>query len=347
MRRRDGGRAIGYVQATVGDGEAAIAWTVGTAFQRQGFATEAGHALIAWLRDTLGVPTIVGSVHPDNIASQTAIASDRPAPDRSPSRGRGCLGARPSGLGACHSHRSAERPLPSGDDVGSRTTRHMKDAPLLRGNLAVRLVSLFGGLIVFGLAIVSMLESRLGLPPWDVLHLGIAKHTPLSLGETVILVGSIIVAIAWVAGTRPGFGTIANATVIGIAIDVLSSFDAIERLSDSALPVRIFLLAAGVLLFGVGSTLYIGAGMGAGPRDSLMLMLSRRTGRRIGLVRGTMEVTVLAVGVLLGGVAGVGTVTLAILVGPVVELCFWTVLKLGLATPRPMEAMEFGPLDAA
>jgi len=223
----------------------------------------------------------------------------------------------------------------------------MKDAPLLRGNLAVRLISLFGGLIVFGLAIVSMLESRLGLPPWDVLHLGIAKHTPLSLGETVILVGSIIVAIAWVAGTRPGFGTIANATVIGIAIDVLSSFDAIERLSDSALPVRIFLLAAGVLLFGVGSTLYIGAGMGAGPRDSLMLMLSRRTGRRIGLVRGTMEVTVLAVGVLLGGVAGVGTVTLAILVGPVVELCFWTVLKLGLATPRPMEAMEFGPLDAA
>jgi RimJ/RimL family protein N-acetyltransferase len=72
MRRRDDGRAIGYVQATVGGGDAAIAWTVGTAFQRQGFATEAGHALIVWLRDTLGVPTIVGSVHPDNIASQTA-----------------------------------------------------------------------------------------------------------------------------------------------------------------------------------------------------------------------------------------------------------------------------------
>ncbi len=72
LRRRDDGRAVGYVQATVGDGDAAIAWTVGTAFQRQGFATEAGHALIAWLRDNLGVPLIVGSVHPDNIASQTA-----------------------------------------------------------------------------------------------------------------------------------------------------------------------------------------------------------------------------------------------------------------------------------
>ena len=72
LRRRDDAQAVGYVQATVGDGDTAIAWTVGTAFQRQGFATEAGHALIAWLRDTLGVPLIVGSIHPDNVASQTA-----------------------------------------------------------------------------------------------------------------------------------------------------------------------------------------------------------------------------------------------------------------------------------
>jgi RimJ/RimL family protein N-acetyltransferase len=72
VRLREDARAIGHVQATVGDGDAAIAWTIGTAFQRQGFATEAGHALIAWLRDTLSVPSVVGSIHPDNIASQTA-----------------------------------------------------------------------------------------------------------------------------------------------------------------------------------------------------------------------------------------------------------------------------------
>jgi uncharacterized protein len=223
----------------------------------------------------------------------------------------------------------------------------VKDAPLLRGSLAVRLVALFGGLLLFGLAIVFMLESRLGLPPWDVLHLGIAKHTPLSLGVTGIVVGLIIVAAAWVAGTPPGFGTIANAIVIGVAIDVLRSIDAIDNLSGSALPVRITLLAAGVLLFGVGSAFYIGAGMGAGPRDSLMLTLSRRTGRRIGLVRGSMEGTVLVLGVLLGGTAGIGTLTLALLVGPVVELAFWSLLKLRLATPSPRRAVEFGPLDAA
>ncbi len=223
----------------------------------------------------------------------------------------------------------------------------MKDAPLLRGSLPTRLAALFAGLVLFGLAIVFMLESRLGLPPWDVLHFGIAKHTPLSLGIAGIVVGLIIVAVTWLAGTPPGFGTIANAVVIGVSIDVLRSFDAIDGLSESVLAVRIGLLAAGVLLFGVGSALYIGAGLGAGPRDSLMMMLSLRTGRRIGLVRGAMEVTVLLSGLALGGIAGIGTLTLALLVGPVVELAFWSLVKLGLATRGRRDTLEFGPLDAA
>jgi uncharacterized membrane protein YczE len=223
----------------------------------------------------------------------------------------------------------------------------VKDAPRLRGGLPVRLVALFGGLMLFGLAIVFMLESRLGLPPWDVLHFGIAQHTPLSLGVSGIVVGLIIVAVTWLEGTRPGFGTIANVIVIGVTIDVLRSFDAIDGLSGSVLPVRIGLLVAGVLLFGVGSAFYIGAGMGAGPRDSLMMLLSRRTGKRIGLVRGAMEITVLLCGLALGGIAGIGTVTLALLVGPVVELAFWLLVKLRLASPGRHDALEFGPLDAA
>jgi uncharacterized membrane protein YczE len=223
----------------------------------------------------------------------------------------------------------------------------MKDAPRLRGGLAIRLVALFGGLVLFGFAIVFMLESGLGLPPWDVLHFGIAKHTPLSLGVSGIVVGLIIVAATWLAGTPPGFGTIANAIVIGVSIDVLRSFDAIDGLSESVLMVRIGLLAAGVVLFGVGSAFYIGAGMGAGPRDSLMIVLSLRTGRRIGLVRGAMEITVLLSGLALGGIAGIGTLTLALLVGPLVELAFWSLVRLGLAAPGGRDALEFGPLDAA
>ena len=223
----------------------------------------------------------------------------------------------------------------------------VKNAPLLRGSLLVRLAALFGGLVLFGLAIVFMLESRLGLPPWDVLHFGIARHTPLSLGVSGIVIGLIIVSFTWLEGTPPGFGTIANTIVIGVSIDVLRSVDAIDGLSQSMLAVRIVLLASGVLLFGVGSALYIGAGMGAGPRDSLMMVLSRRTGQRIGLVRAAMEITVLLSGLALGGIAGIGTLTLALLVGPVVELAFWSLVKLGLATPGRRDSLEFGPLDAA
>ncbi|HEY6567377.1 MAG TPA: hypothetical protein VI341_07650, partial [Actinomycetota bacterium] len=125
----------------------------------------------------------------------------------------------------------------------------MKDAPLLRGNVVARTVALFAGLIVVAVAIVSMLESGLGLPPWDVFHMGIAEHTPLSLGNAAIVVGLVLIAIAWVGGTPPGFGTVANAIVIGLAIDVLSAIPAVERLSGSALPVRIALVALGILAF--------------------------------------------------------------------------------------------------
>jgi len=222
----------------------------------------------------------------------------------------------------------------------------VKDAPLLRGSLPRRLVALFVGLLLISGAIVAMLESQLGVPPWDVLHMGIAEHTSLTLGTAAMVVGLVIVAIAWLVGAPPGFGTIANAVVIGLAIDVFSAIGWVERLSNTSLGVRAGLVALGVWLFGVGSALYIGAGMGAGPRDSFMLALTRRTGWRIGIVRGSIEVTVLAAGLLLGGVAGIGTLGLALLVGPSVELSFWLLLRLGLADPR-LRAPEFGPLDVS
>ena len=223
----------------------------------------------------------------------------------------------------------------------------MKDAPLLKGPLVPRLMALFVGLLLVALAIVCMLESDLGLPPWDVFHMGIAEHTPFSLGTASIVVGLVIVAVAWAAGSRPGFGTIANAVVIGLAIDGLLAIPAVD--SWSALPIggRVGLVAAGILLFGVGSALYIGAGVGAGPRDSLMMALSRRTGKRIGMVRGAIEITVLLAGLALGGRAGVGTVALALLVGPSVELSFWLLLRLRLAEPALGRQPEFGPLDVA
>lgn len=207
----------------------------------------------------------------------------------------------------------------------------MKEAPRLRGGLAVRTLALFTGLVAIALAIVLLLESRLGVPPWDVFHLGVAAHTPLTIGWVSIAVGLVVLFVAWAVGARPGFGTVANAVVIGLTIEVLLRIDGIERLSGSGLAVRIGLVASGVALFGVGSAFYIGAGLGAGPRDSLMLVLSTRTGRRIGLVRGAMEVAVLVAGFLLGGTVGVGTVAVALLLGPAVEASFWWLTRIGWA----------------
>ena len=207
----------------------------------------------------------------------------------------------------------------------------MRDAPRLRGGLVARVVALFFGLVSIAVAIVFLLESKLGLAPWDVFHLGVAAHTPLTIGWVSVAVGLVVLMVAWAVGAQPGFGTVANAVVIGVAIEALLAFDGVTGLSEADLAVRAGLLVAGVVLFGVGSALYIGAGLGAGPRDSLMLALSARTGRRIGLVRGSMEVTVLLAGIVLGGTAGIGTVAVALLLGPAVEGSFWALARIGWA----------------
>lgn len=207
----------------------------------------------------------------------------------------------------------------------------MREAPHLRGGLVARVVALFAGLVMIAVAIVFLLESGLGLAPWDVFHLGVAAHAPLTIGWVSVVVGIVVLFVAWAAGARPGFGTVANAVVIGVTIEVLLAVDAVAGLSGSALPTRVGLLGAGVVLFGIGSAFYIGAGLGAGPRDSLMLVLSKRSGRRIGIVRGSMEVTVLLVGLALGGTVGIGTVAVALLLGPAVEGSFWVLTRLGWA----------------
>ena len=207
----------------------------------------------------------------------------------------------------------------------------MKETPRLRGGLALRAPSLFLGLVLIAVAIVSLLESGLGLAPWDVFHLGVAEHSPLTIGTASIVVGLAVLCVSWGLGQPPGFGTVANAIVIGVVVDALLSVGWIAELSERGLSPRAGLLAAGVALFGLGTACYIGAGLGAGPRDSLMLVLSRRAGFRIAVVRASIEITVLVTGWALGGTAGLGTLAVAFLLGPSVEGSFWLFVRLGLA----------------
>lgn len=220
--------------------------------------------------------------------------------------------------------------------------------PALRGGLPTRVGGLAFGLFVFAAGIVALLEARLGLSPWDVLHQGLARHSPLTFGEANIAVGLVVLAAAWLLGARLGLGTVLNATLIGAFIQLFTSIDGVADLAHSGLPERIVLLGAGLCLVGVGSAFYIGAAMGAGPRDSLMLALAARTGLRIGVVRVALELSALAAGLVLGGTAGVGTVAFALLIGPLVEVGFFLLAHSPLAAEAPLpaaaEATELGAL---
>jgi uncharacterized membrane protein YczE len=192
-------------------------------------------------------------------------------------------------------------------------------------------VSLVAGLFLFACGIVALLESELGLSPWDVLNQGIQRHTPLSFGAANIVVGLIVLFVAWGLGRPPGIGTIANAVLIGAFIELLLAIGPIAQLDEQSLAVRVTFIPVGLALFGVGSAFYIGAAYGAGPRDSLMLALSARTGVRIGIVRGALEISVVVVGFALGGTVGVGTLVFALLIGPTVELSFAALSRSPLA----------------
>ena len=193
---------------------------------------------------------------------------------------------------------------------------------MIRGGIAPRAAALVFGILLFALGVVFILESRLGLSPWDVLNQGIAKHTPLSFGLANVAVAVIVLFVAWSLGGVPGIGTVANALGVGSFIQGLTSIPALTHLQHDPLGVRIAMLIGGVALIGPASAFYIGANFGAGPRDTLMLVGARRTHARIAIVRGTLELCALVAGIVLGGTFGVGTVLFALGVGPCIEASF-------------------------
>ena len=209
----------------------------------------------------------------------------------------------------------------------------MRAPPSLRGGLGVRSFGLVFGLFLCAAGIVALLESELGLSPWDVLHQGLARHTALTVGTANIVVGVAVLALAALLGARIGPGTVANAVLIGLFIEALIHLEAVSELSEQGLAVRWTLMVVGIGLVAVGSAFYLGAAMGAGPRDSLMLVLTSRSGMRIGLVRTLLEASVVVAGAVLGGTVGVGTIAFALLIGPALEASFWLIERTPLAGP--------------
>jgi uncharacterized membrane protein YczE len=196
-----------------------------------------------------------------------------------------------------------------------------------------RLLQLYAGLILYGVSLALQIRAGLGLDPWDVFHQGISDKTGLSFGTIVIITGALVL-LAWIPlRQKPGVGTISNVFVLGIVVDITLSL-----LGDvHGLGYQLALLATGVTLNAVAGAAYIGAGLGPGPRDGLMTGLVRRTGRSVGVIRTSIEVSVLAVGFLLGGTLGLGTVVYAVSIGPLLQF-FLPAFTIGPPVPVPAPA---------
>ncbi|NYF98411.1 YczE/YyaS/YitT family protein [Janibacter cremeus] len=220
---------------------------------------------------------------------------------------------------------------------GTTTTRRGREladigplAQLRAGRLGVRLPMLLVGLFLYGTSMAMVIRGTLGQIPWDVLHVGVSKHVPLTFGMIVIGV-SLLVLLSWIPlRQKPGIGTIGNALLIGPSADIVLSL--IEP--PEALGWRIALLVGGVVLNGIATGMYIGSQFGPGPRDGLMTGLAKATGGSLRVVRTGIEVTVVVVGWFLGGVVGVGTVLYAVAIGPLAQL-FLPLFTVDLRVPRP------------
>lgn len=175
----------------------------------------------------------------------------------------------------------------------------------------ITLAVLFFGLWLFGVGEAGLINSRLGNTPWTVLAQGIANHSRLDIGGATILV-SVLVLVGWIPLRQvPALGTLANVVVIGVSIDVM------RRVlpHPGSVPVRALEAAAGIVTIGVASAFYLTANLGPGPRDGWMTGIHRRLGYPIASVRVAIELTVLAMGIVLGGTFGVATVAFALFVG--------------------------------
>ena len=179
-----------------------------------------------------------------------------------------------------------------------------------------RLVQLYAGLVAFAFGEALIVRAGLGVMSWDVFHQGLVRQIGLSIGVWSIIVGGVVLLLWIPLREKPGLGTVSNVLVIGACLDLfLSWLPQVDAMAG-----RIGLLVGGILLNGVASSAYIGAGFGAGPRDGLMTGLVRRTGGSVRLIRTGIEVSVVLIGWALGGNLGLGTVVFALTIGPIIHV---------------------------
>ena len=184
----------------------------------------------------------------------------------------------------------------------------------------IRLLHLLWGLFLYALGIVVTINAHIGYAPWDVFHVGFAKAVGISIGAASIITGVVIVALSVLLGEKLGLGTLLNMILIGVFLDMIIGLHIIP-IATSFLS-GVIMLLIGLFIIALASYFYIGSGFGAGPRDSLMVVLTRKTKFPIGICRGTIELLAVGAGWSLGGMLGIGTILSTFAIGFCVQTTF-------------------------
>lgn len=179
---------------------------------------------------------------------------------------------------------------------------------------------LFIGLFICAVGTVFTINAGIGLQPWDVFHQGISKLLNITMGQASIIVSIAIVLVDYITGEKIGWGTLSNMLLIGIFMDILMLNNVIPVFHNTIL--KLIMVLSGMILISFGTYMYIGAGLGSGPRDGLMVALTKKTKKSIILVRTSIEACALLVGFIMGGSVGVGTVIMMSLIGYFVQIVF-------------------------
>ncbi|TJX13068.1 hypothetical protein E9840_11030 [Tissierella creatinini] len=190
-------------------------------------------------------------------------------------------------------------------------------------DILFRLIKATIGLFLFALGIVMTINANLGVAPWDVFHQGLSNTFGITMGRASIIVGLFIITLDIILGQSIGWASIMNILLIGSFMDLLMLNNLVPTFSGF-FP-NIIMILLGILIEGYGCWMYISVGLGAGPRDGLMVVLTRKTGKSVRLVKSLLEVIATLIGYLLGGSIGIGTLIMALLGGQIFQFAFKTV----------------------
>lgn len=207
-------------------------------------------------------------------------------------------------------------------------------------NYIIRFLRLNLGLLLYGLGIIITMKANIGYAPWEVLHSGISQTFGISIGLVNTGVGTLIVLIVFLMGEKIGIGTIFNMFMIGLFMDLILFLDFIPTIQNWWF--GLVMLVLGLFTIAFGTYFYISSAFGAGPRDSLMVAVTRKTGWPIGLCRAVLEVSVVIIGYFLGGMVGIGTLISAFTIGACIQITF----KITAFDPTKIEHETFGIMIA-